>query len=456
MLTLYPDQAADLDRLRGAFLEHDHVLFVAPTGYGKTVLACAIAQGAVANGTRTCFLVHRKELIAQTARAFTACGIPHGIISPDHAPRSAPIQIASVFTLARRAGHEFDFLIYDEVHHRVAGSWNAVAAKFPQARSLGLTATPARLDGRGLGDAFGHMILAAPMRELIGLSRLSPYDYWAPEVADLSGLRSRGADYSREALERAMRDRSITGNTISHYKRICDGAPFLCQCVSVAHAQRVAEDFRAAGYPVAALWGDMDPVCRARTVAGLGRTLVGITFVDLISEGFDVPGVTCVISLRKTKSLTLYLQVMGRGLRYVPGKRAVLLDCVGNALVHGLPDTPRDWVLEPDRGVRTPDADAADTPAIRRCPHCYAVHEWAPQCPHCGHVYEAPKPAQPAQRRGELIQLTEDQIRDLEAHARRSGRLSDWHEVARAKGHKPGWAYHQHKRARASAALRRA
>ena len=446
-MTLYPDQQADFQRLRAAYLEHRHVLFVAPTGYGKTVMACAITAGAAEKQTRTCFIVHRKELIAQTTRAFTLCGIPHGIISPDYPATRAPIQIASVFTLARRKGHEFDLLIWDECHHRVANAWSTVAAKFADARSLGLTATPARLDGRGLGDSFEHMVLTAPMRQLISMNRLSPYDYWAPEVADLSGLWSRGgADYSQEALERAMADRRITGNVIGHYRRICDGAPFLCQCVSVAHAQQVAEDFRAAGYPVAALWGAMDPVERTRTVAELGGRLVGLTFVDLISEGFDVPGVTCIISLRKTKSLTLYLQVMGRGLRYVPGKRAQLIDCVGNTVLHAVPDTPRDWVLEKDRGVRT-DPDDPDTPAIRRCERCYAVHEWAPVCPYCGHVYEVAVQKPPVVKRGELIRLTEEQIKELEAHAKRTGRLADWHEVAKQRGHKPGWAYHQARRA---------
>jgi DNA repair protein RadD len=458
VLTLFPDQQDDFAALRTACREHRRVLFQASTGYGKTVMACAIAHGAASLGTRTCFTVHRKELIRQTCKAFERAGIPYGVIAPEWRPNPrAIIQIASVFTLARRKGHEFDLVIEDECHHAAAGQWGAVRAKFPDAAYLGLTATPVRLDGQGMGHYFDHLHCAKPMRWLIEHGRLSPYEYWAPETVDLSGLRSprAGHDYTVEALERAMASRAITGNVINHYKRICDGQPFLCQCVSVAHAQRVAEDFRAAGYPVEALWGAMPDADRDRVVAGLGRQIVGITFCDLISEGFDVPGVVCVISLRKTKSLGLFLQVMGRGLRVAEGKtKAVLLDCVGNFALHGMPDMERTWALE--HGVVATREKAEDeTPDIRRCEQCYAVHEWAPSCPYCGYVYEV-KEREIKTETGELKQLSPEEIQALEEHARATGRLQDWHAVGKAKGFKAGWAFHRFKQARASASLRKA
>lgn len=457
MLTLFPDQQEDFAALREAFREYRRVLFQASTGYGKTVMACAIAHGAASLGTRTCFTVHRKELIRQTCRAFDTAGIPYGVISPDWKPNPrATIQIASVFTLARRKGHEFDLIIEDEAHHTAAGQWGAVRAKFPEAAYLGLTATPIRLDGQGMGHYFDYMHQAHPMRWLIEHGRLSPYEYWAPETVDLSGLRNprAGHDYTVEALERAMQSRAITGNVINHYKRICDGAPFLCQCVSVAHAQRVAEDFRAAGYPVEALWGAMPDVDRDRVVVGLGRQIVGITFCDLISEGFDVPGVVCVINLRKTKSLGQFMQVMGRGLRVCDGKtKAVLLDCVGNFALHGMPDMERTWAL--DKGVVATREKAEDeTPDIRRCEQCYAVHEWAPECPYCGYEY-------PVQEReikteaGELKRLTPEEIQALEEHARRTGKLADFHAAAKAKGQKSGHAFYLWKRNKAGRELRR-
>jgi superfamily II DNA or RNA helicase len=237
-----------------------------------------------------------------------------------------------------------------------------------------------------------------------------------------------------------MRSRQITGCCISHYKRICDGLPFIAFCVSIDHATRVAEDFRGAGYPVEAIDGTLSRDERRRIVQSLGRQNVGITSCDLVSEGFDVPAVVAAILLRPTKSLGLYLQQVGRALRVCQGKtKAVILDCVGNVLKHGLPDAAREWCLT--RGVVRPERDADDeSPDIRSCPECYAVHEWAAACPYCGHVYVAAA-REVKQVAGELKKLTPEEIQDLEEHAKRTGRLKDWHAVAKATGRKSGWAF---------------
>jgi len=447
MLTLYPDQQEFFDTLRDAFRGHQRVLAQAATGFGKTVIGAKVAQGAASHGTRTAFLVHRQELVDQTCETFEACGIEHGVIAAGYPARPAPIQVAMVQTLARRqhAG-AFDFLVVDECHHGVAGQWRAVTERYPDAAVLGLTATPARLDGKGLGDLFDVMHCATPMRELIKLGRLSPYEYWAPETVDLSGMRvgSKSGDYSQEALERAMAARTITGNVIEHYKRICDGQPFICFCVSVDHARRVAEEFRAAGYPVQCVDGSMDRATRKAHVRGLGRTLCGLTSCDLISEGLDVPATVAAILLRPTASLGLCLQQQGRALRVAPGKaRAVILDCVGNYTRHQMPDTPRRWTLE--SGVVKPERTSeTEAPDIRACPKCYAVHEWGPACPYCGHVYEVQKKKEPKIVPGDLSHLTPAQIAEVERlylAAKDSKRDEDWAAYAKARGYSPGWVW---------------
>jgi DNA repair protein RadD len=454
MLALFPDQQKNFQELRQAFRRNKHVLFQAPTGYGKTVLSAAIAHGAASRGTRTCFCVHRQELIEQTCRTMEQCGIPYGVIAPHYKPNpNAEIQIASIFTLARRSGYDFDLIIYDECHHCAAGQWQKVAMKFPAASSLGLTATPIRMDGLGLGHYFEFMVQAPSMRQLTALGRLSPYEYWCPETVELSGLRGGKKDYVRKTLEKHMNKRAITGNCIQHYKRICDGQPFLCFCVSVEHSRQVAEEFRAAGYPVEALDGTMDRATRRGRVEALGKKLVGLTSCDLISEGFDVPAVVAAVLLRPTKSLGLYLQQVGRALRVFPGKKkAVILDCVGNVMKHGVPDADRAWSLT--YGVKPePQEKKEDEPDVRACPLCYAVHECLPACPYCGYEYPV-KQREVKREEGELRKLTTEEIADLEKVARASGKLQDWHRLAKAKGYKPGWAYHQLKRGRRNSKLK--
>lgn len=455
MLTLYPDQQANFEQLRDAFRRHRAVLFQAPTGYGKTAIGCHIAAGAAARGTRTVFVVHREELIDQTCDAFERCGIRHGVIAPHARPTEHDIQVASVFTLARRRVRAFDLVIFDEAHHCAAGSWECIRATFPEAAYLGLTATPVRLDGRGLAHAFETMLHAPSMRQLIDMGRLSPYEYWMPCTVDMSGIRSSHGDWQRSALAVAMSSRTITGNCISHYKRICDGAPFIAFCATVNHARAVAEEFRAAGYPVDSVDGTMERAQRREIVRSLGVTRVGITSCDLISEGFDVPAVVAAILLRPTKSLGLHLQQVGRALRVCPGKsKAVILDCVGNVLRHGLPDAERTWSLQ---GVqpRTQQHEDEDGPDVRACPKCHAVHVYAPSCPYCGYEYPV-RVREVEQVEGELRQVTPEEIDALWTAVGKRNDLSTWHKLAKATGRKPGWAWGQWKRKRAGNALKAA
>jgi superfamily II DNA or RNA helicase len=184
-------------------------------------------------------------------------------------------------------------------------------------------------------------------------------------------------------------------------------------------------------------------------VRALGRTLVGITSCDLISEGFDCPGAVAGLLVRPTASLSLHLQQVGRILRHVPGKTAMLLDFVGNYLRHQLPDTPREWSLS--AGVVKREREAIECPDVRACDKCYAVHEWALACPYCGYVYPVKEKAGPKQEKGYLREMTPEEIAALEALARRTGRLADYHAAEKARAvadgrdYKPGSAWYKWK-----------
>lgn len=383
-------------------------LIVSPTGSGKTVMFSHIADGAGRKNKRVWILVHRAELVEQTSRTMREIGIHHGIIAAGWPVDPLPhVQVVSVQTVVRRTGGLIppDLIIVDECHHSAAGTWSKILAAFPKAIRLGFTATPERLDGKGLSDAFDCLIRGPEVAWLIEQGFLTQPKYYAPpNQLNLDGLHVRGGDYARDEVAKEMDKPSITGDAVSHYRRICDGAPAVAFCASIAHAEHVAQAFNAAGYRATTLDGTLDRIERRKRVRGLADGSIQIlTSCEIISEGFDIPVVSAAILLRPTKSLGMHLQQVGRVLRIAPGKKhAYILDHVGNCLRHGLAEEERDWSLEGRKKKAKKGGD--DAPPVRQCPKCYACHVPAPHCPECGHTYEI-KQREIEQKEGELVEL---------------------------------------------------
>jgi DNA repair protein RadD len=416
-------------------------LVVSPTGSGKTVMFTHIADGAGRKGNRVWILVHRAELVDQTSRTMRELGVPHGIIAAGWPVDPLPhVQVVSVQTVVRRTGGLIppDIIIVDECHHAAAGTWGKILQAFPKAVRLGFTATPERLDGKGLADAFDALIRGPEVAWLIDQGFLTrPVYYAPPNQLNLDGLHVRGGDYARDEVAKEMDKPMITGDAVQHYRKICPGAPAVVFCASVAHAEHVAQAFTAAGYTSATLDGTLDRVERRRRVRDLGNgRLQVLTSCEIISEGFDIPVVTAAILLRPTKSLGMHLQQVGRVLRVAPGKeRAVILDHVGNCLRHGLAEEEREWSLE-GRPKKKKKADDNDAPPVRQCPKCYACHVPAPICPECGHQYEVKK-REIEQQEGELVELSAEWIakqrRQEQGHAQTFEELV---ELGRQRGYK--------------------
>lgn len=197
---------------------------------------------------------------------------------------------------------------------------------------------------------------------------------------------------------------SITGDAIEHYLRLAPGRRAITFCVSVQHTKDVAEQFRRAGVVAEPLDGSMDKETRDRRVTAFRSGIIQVlTTCDLVSEGFDLPGIEVVVMLRPTQSLGLYIQQCGRGLRPAPNKdRLLVLDHAGNTLRHGFIDEPRDWTLTEGAVKRKQSTETSV--AIRMCPKCYAVHRPAPVCPRCGHEYRGGRVVE--QRAGTLEQIS--------------------------------------------------
>jgi DNA repair protein RadD len=432
-------------------------LLVSPTGSGKTVMFAYISQGTSAKGNRVLILVHRSELVDQTCRTLRDFGVPHGVIAAGRTPdRSHAVQVASVQTVVRRLDFfRPDLIIIDEAHHGTAGSWRKVIDANPQARLLGVTATPERLDGKGLKDVFDELIRGPEVGWLIDQGHLCKPRYYAPpRVADLSGLHIQAGDYNRKELAAAMDKATVTGDAVEHYRRVCPRAPAVAFTSSIKHAEHVAEQFTAAGFPWVVMDGNMDKDYRREVVRMLGDgRICGVSSCEIINEGFDLPVVTAAILLRPTMSLGLHLQQIGRVLRPAPGKQnAIILDHVGNCgsmqrggwvPKHGFAEDEREWSLD---GRKKKKKSKKDEPPVnvRQCPDCFACHPPLPRCPECGHTYEI-KTREIEQVEGSLVEIDAEAMRrEKKIEQRQAQTLDELIELGRARNYKnPAvWAKH--------------
>mgnify|MGYP006266350001 CR=1 FL=1 len=449
-LTLRTYQTRAISDLRIAYRQGARApLLVLPTGAGKTVVFAEIVRAASERGRRALVLVHRRELILQASAKLQLAGVEHGIIAAGFNLSSHPVQVASVQTLVRRLQQidwQPDLIVIDEAHHAAAGSWERVLSHWPDAYRLGVSATPVRLDGRGLSDAFDHLVLGPSVADLIECKFLTPARIYAPPVvADLSAVRIRAGDYANDQAAAAMDRPSVTGDAIDHYQRLAGAQQAIAFCCSVAHANSVCAAFLAAGIRAVLLLGTTEN--RDQIVADFGAGLVQILVtVDVVSEGFDVPAASCAILLRPTQSESLYLQQVGRVLRPAPGKpHAVILDHVGNVHRHGFPDDHREWTLDDARKrVRTLSGQA---PSVRTCEQCFAAFKPQPICPVCGAITQ-PSAREIKQCEGELQELNRQAIARARIRDRRqqgaARTLPELMAIAKQRGYSPGWAYKVH------------
>ena len=437
-------QATAISDIQNAMRTHRRVLFVLPTGGGKTAIMSVIAQRAAAKGKRILILVHRIELLRQTVEALRRVGVQAGMVNPNYAANYLlPVQVGMVQTVVKRLmffRHGFDMILTDEAHHAPAGNYTKVLAHFPRAYSLGVTATPVRGDGKGLASEYDVIVEGPNIRQLIDMGYLvEPVVYAPAKALDLTGVRTKLGDYDKTQLSGLMDKPTVTGDAVAHYRKLLNGQPAVAFCVSVAHAQHVAEQFRTAGYKSEAVDGAMELTERQRILDGLGSGAVQVvTSCDIISEGTDIPAIAGAILLRPTQSTGLYMQQVGRALRVIEGKtQAVILDHVGNCMRHGMPDDEREWSLE---GVVKRGRKAAeDEVRAKQCKSCYAVyHVGKTVCPACGAAPEG-KPRVVDVQEGELVRV-EAARKQQRAEVGRARTLQELERIERERGYKRGWA----------------
>lgn len=411
------------------------LLGVLPTGGGKSVILANEANkvdGGVA------LIAHRQELVSQLSFALARCGIQHGIVAAAgtisaivrlhveefgrsfYSPNSLH-RVCSIDTLIRMPPTDpwlarVKLWICDEGHHLARGNkWEKGIAMFPRnARGLSVTATPLRADGKGLGshaDGLVDAMIEGPrMRELIDRGYLTDYMIWCPPSdIDLSGVGiAPSGDYSPEGVRKAVhQSKQIVGDVVQHYLKVAPGLRGVTFCVDIESATEICEEYRHYGVPAEVLTGKTPDLVRAQILRKLrDGSILQVTSVDVLSEGFDLPAIEAISFARPTESYGLFAQQFGRGLRTMPGKtHARIIDHVGNVIRHRPPDAYREWSL--DRRERRSKSAPSDVIPMRACPQCTRPYErHLVGCPYCGFFPEPAGRGTPEQVEGDLALLT--------------------------------------------------
>lgn len=438
-------QRDDVNTLRYFYAKKmSSLLYVLPTGGGKTFVFCYIAKEAIKKKNRVLILVHRQELIDQTCKSLKALGIDFGIIARGYdTDYEKLIQICSVQTLVRRLNYLNEdycqLLIIDEAHHAVAGSWEKIITNFREAKILGVTATPERCDGKGLKSKFEHMVIGPQMADLQQQEYLAPYRVFAPpEKIDLTKLKKRMGDYAKEDVDEQVTTQHFIGDVIKHYKKYLHNQTAIAFCSSVRHAQIVAETFNENDITAVSLDGNTPPHERRLILQKLERSQIKVvTSCEIISEGTDIPSVGGCLLLRPTLSLSVYLQQVGRCLRPRKNKTAIILDHVGNVKKHGLPNEFRDWSLE---GAKKRTQNKTDAISVKVCPVCFsALMSITKQC-ECGHIFRA------KDKKQITIDTDLEEIKAIKKQEKKevgkARTLAELLAVADRRGYNRKWAYH--------------
>lgn len=419
MIGLRPYQVRALELLDGATAAGSrNPLLTCPTGSGKTVIGAELIRRATERGERCLFLAPRRELVTQASRALEREGIRHGVLLADADPRAglyAAVQVASVDTLLARMVRrsrltipEPHLVIVDEAHLSITATRKALLDRWPSALRIGLTATPTRKDGRALGVLYDRLIEPVTTAELQRDGYLCPARYFSLSEPDLARVRTVAGDYHQGELEEAINRPDLVGDVAATWLARAAGRRTVVFATSIKHSVALTEEFLRLG--VAAEHVDADTPQEIRDSI-FERFRSGVTQVltncFLASYGFDLPELACVVLARPTKSLMLYLQMIGRGLRIAEGKRdCLVLDHSGCVHRFGFAHDERKWTLEGRDALVEREKSAHEQREQKQitCPECSCVFAGARLCPQCGYFF-APKGKQIETLDGELVEI---------------------------------------------------
>lgn len=432
-----PYQSQAVVRIREACLSGP-VCAVAPTGSGKTVIACMILDAAALKGSKSLIVAHTREIIQQTAARFMAAGLHTGVVMAGTRPDpTAMVQVASIQTLARRDFPDVRIVILDECHHAVSDSYKRLIDHYLARKAviIGLTATPERLDGRGLGTVgFNSLVQVATAPDMIEQGFLARPQILVPPPKPIIEEVARG-DYTPRALTDFAR--RLEGDPIEHYLNHAQGRKGVVFACNIEHSLSMVERFKEAGVRADHIDGETPRAKRDALLAALrAGDLDLLSNCMILGEGWDLPDLEVAILARPTKSRALHRQQIGRIMRPVPGKHALVIDHAGNTPRLGPPWWEPDWTLE-GRQKRAKSERDPDALGIRFCPNCF--EPYTPPQPHClGCGTQLQTPQQIAESEAQLVDYERAQEDREATYAALVGAAwSGWRRI--------GWARHAYK-----------
>lgn len=442
---------------------HRIILVQLPTGGGKTNIGGKLMAGAERKENPSLFCAPRRELVTQTRDRLARFGVSAGIIMAGHpAERHRLSQVASFDTLHHRAVlrdsielPDAVLVVVDEAHLSLSETRENILAQYPTAIIIGLTATPARGDGKPLGALYQHLILGWSTGRMMAEGYLTEVKYFAPTEPDLSGVKVRRGDYVEAGLAKVMDNPKLVGDVVGNWLRLANDQPTVVFAVNKAHAKHLTAEFRKAGVTAELVVAETPKEERAdifaRVESGETRVLVN---VFVASYGLDIPPLAVCVLARPTKSLVLYLQMVGRVLRPLYAdwateelleesaevRRAAIADSVkpyamvidhaGAVLTHGFVDEDVPWTLLGDESIsdaKQREREARNEPKELTCPRCRTVFKGTKFCPGCGFELVAPGAPQP-------VHKPEAELQEVVRDGNKANKKTPWPEKIRFMG----------------------
>jgi DNA repair protein RadD len=439
------------------------VIVVAPTGSGKTVIAAEIIKRSVAAYKKILFVAHRNELLTQVRDKLKSFDVAAGIIKAGRDKDVRPlafVQVAGIQTLHARAVRArtmelppADVVFIDEGHHVRARTYQTIIDAYPNAIIIGLTATPCRGDGRGLGNVFEAMIECPQIGELISLGHLVKLKIFAPPPPNLRGVEvASTGDYVINQLSARMDTDELVGDIIEHWLKHSQRRRTVIFAVDVAHSIHIVNELKKSEVRAEHLDANTPQDERNAVLSRLasGETEV-VSNCMILTEGFDLPDIGCIVLARPTRSLGLFRQMIGRGLRPAEGKSdIIILDHSGGVYRHGRPDDAIEWTLDTDRKATnvTHEARIAEhREPFSECIACGHLRKRGMACDHCG--WEPRRAGRDVEvLDGDLVPLGESGVSSDADKLTFFRELRGYQQSARRKDGSPytkGWAAMQYK-----------
>lgn len=442
MFKLFDYQSDLVNRTRKSLADGNKgVLIVSPPGSGKSVIISEIARLTTLKHNRVLFFVHRQELVKQIKDSFVA--------------QDVDLNYCTILTVGKVANRlnilpKPQLIIVDESQHSRAKTYQKIFNYYSDVPRLGFTGSPWRMSGKGFDDIYSSMVEGPKTQWLIKNHKLAPCTVYGYKLGDQSKLKTGSTgDYTNQSMNEFSKS-IIHGDIIKSWLKFAKDRKTIVYCHSTGFSKQVAQEFNKAG--IKAIHAD------AKTPQGEREQIMKdfksgkikvLCNVDLVSEGFNVPDCSCVVLLRPTQSLVIYLQQSMRAMRYQPGKKAIIIDQVGNFENFGLPDQNREWSLK-DRDKSSHEKNGPEGLSIKTCPECFAVIKASCiNCPICNFDFSDQIRLLEQKKKEELQRIEAEKEERSSIAKKRPSQLTSFKELAiygKEHGMKPGWAWHMAKR----------